>query len=94
MIEPLYGISANEAMDKSLSAQVERDGMPHTYLRSELSQMECPMTKVVTRVALFRFGVKRFTSEVNTLLADGWKLDNFSIEQRLLRMVCIAVLSK
>jgi hypothetical protein len=52
------------------------------------------MQKLVTKVALFRRGVRKFTEEVNLLLEDGWRIANISIEKRGLRIICCALLEK
>lgn len=52
------------------------------------------MQKLITKVALFRFGVRQFTEEVNLLLADGWNLDSLTVDHHWLKIICVAVLSK
>ncbi len=50
--------------------------------------------KLITQVALFRFGVKRFEREVNSHLEEGFSLDKISIEKKGLRFLCWALLKK
>lgn len=48
--------------------------------------------KVITKIALFRWGVEKFTQEVNKELEKGAKIKDFKIEKKGLRFVCYAVL--
>ena len=50
------------------------------------------MQKLVSKIGLTRHIVKEFEIEVNSLLETGWHLVTISIEQRHLRIVCMAVL--
>jgi hypothetical protein len=52
------------------------------------------MEKIITQIALFRFGVNRFEKKVNEHLADGWNLKELSIVKNWLRIICYAVLKK
>lgn len=52
------------------------------------------MQKLVTKVALTRFGVSIFDMEVNTYLEDGWDLVEYEIEPKFLRIICSALLEK
>jgi hypothetical protein len=53
------------------------------------------MQKLITHVALFRFGVNKFTEEVNSYLAIGWSIVDIQIKKEgLLRIVCYALLMK
>jgi len=50
------------------------------------------MQKLMTRICWTRYGVDRFTNEINNHLEEGWNLSAFSIEKRGLRFVCFAIL--
>ena len=50
------------------------------------------MQRLVVQVALLRWGVRRWESKVNGMLADGWKLLSHSVEKKGLRIVCVASL--
>ena len=50
------------------------------------------MTQIITQVALFRRGVKKFEEEVNAMLDAGYTVQQISIEKRGLRIICLAVL--
>lgn len=48
------------------------------------------MQKIITQVAIFRCGVKKFENEVNQHIQDGWHLEGYSIEKKGLRFLCHA----
>lgn len=52
------------------------------------------MQKLIIQIAWFRGGVKKFESEVNQHLEEGFKLLGYSIEKRGFRFVCHAKLEK
>lgn len=52
------------------------------------------MTQIITQVALFRTGVKKFEQEVNAMLDAGYTIQQISIEKRGLRIICLAVLEQ
>lgn len=52
------------------------------------------MQKLVIKVALFRFGVNKFTKETNSYLANGWSLVSWNIEKKGFKIICSALLHK
>lgn len=52
------------------------------------------MQKLITKVALFRCGVKKFTKEVNQHLDEGWSLTSLQIDKKGFRIVCWALLER
>lgn len=52
------------------------------------------MEKIITNVALFRFGVHRWERCVNAHLADGWKSKQIYVEKKLFKIICYAHLEK
>lgn len=48
--------------------------------------------KIITKIAMFRWGVEKFTAEVNKALAEGYILKDFKIEKKGFRFVCYAIL--
>jgi hypothetical protein len=48
--------------------------------------------KLITRVALTRFGVNRFTREINTLFKQGWEPVCVEIDNGWFRSTCFAML--
>lgn len=52
------------------------------------------MQQVIATAVFTRRGLKRFTADVNALLAQGWMLVGFNVEHRLLRIVCFATVVK
>ena len=52
--------------------------------------------KLITKVALTRFGVLKFTEEVNAAFADGWRLCDYfdiTIKKKGVRIICKALLT-
>ena len=45
---------------------------------------------VLATVCLCRFGVHRFVRQVNKLLADGWRLNDFSVDKDYFKILCSA----
>ena len=52
------------------------------------------MTQIITQVALFRRGVKKFEQEVNAMLDAGYTIKQISVEKHGLRIICLAVLEQ
>lgn len=52
------------------------------------------MQKLITRVALSRFGVQIFENEVNSYMEAGWDLVEYDVEPGFLRIVCTALFEK
>jgi|GEM_PF-4750041 len=50
------------------------------------------MTQVITQVALFRRGVKKFEQDVNDMLNAGYTISQISVEKQGFRIICLAVL--
>lgn len=53
------------------------------------------MYKLITKISLFRFGVKQFMAEVNKAFADGYVPyypNAVRVEKKGLRIVCVALL--
>lgn len=49
------------------------------------------MEKIITRVSLFRWGVKKWQEEVNAALKEGgWRLGECWISQPRVRILCYA----
>jgi hypothetical protein len=52
------------------------------------------MQKILTRVALFRRGVRQFEELVNRHLTEGWTVKTLSVNKGGLRFICLALLEK
>jgi hypothetical protein len=50
--------------------------------------------KVIYKVGLFRFGLRKFQNEVNCALCHGWKIEHIEVKKCLFRYFCEAVLFK
>ena len=56
--------------------------------------LDTPSRKLITQIALTRFGLKRFEAKINKALEEGYSISSFEISRGLFRTTCYAILSK